>query len=98
MGVDVDADRAQETEQLLGISFVMANLCEEEGVERVSQALCDGPAIDVCIHNAGISAVGRFETIDPEAQAKVIALNLTAPMVLTARLLDAEKLVTIHSF
>ena len=94
VGVDVDADRAQETEQLLGVSFVMADLCEEEGVARVSQTLCDGPEIDVCIHNAGISAVGRFETIDPEAQARVIALNLTAPMVLTARLLDAGKLST----
>ncbi|MCZ6636302.1 MAG: SDR family NAD(P)-dependent oxidoreductase [bacterium] len=92
VGVDVDVDRAQEAERLLGISFVMADLCEEEGVEKVLQALCDGPEIDVCIHNAGINAVGRFETIDPEAQAGVVALNLTAPMVLTARLLDAGKL------
>jgi len=50
-----------------------------------------GP-FDLVVHSAGLSAAGRFETIDEAAQQAVLAINLTAPMVLTAQLVKAGAL------
>lgn len=47
-----------------------------------------GP-FDLVIHSAGISAAGRFETVPEAAQHTVLAVNLTAPMVLTAAMMQA---------
>jgi short-subunit dehydrogenase len=44
----------------------------------------------VFIHNAGINAVGRFSEVGVEDQERVVAVNLQAPMVLTAELLKAK--------
>lgn len=42
------------------------------------------------VMNAGINATGSFETIPFQAQEKLIAVNLTAPMVMTAALVREE--------
>ena len=44
-----------------------------------------GP-FDIVILNAGISATGKFEKIPVEAHQKVLAVNLTAPMVIAGGL------------
>lgn len=97
VGVDVDADRAAQTRVDLErkggtVSFVVADLGTEEGIDRAVEALCGGPAIDVLVYNAGISAVGRFPEVRIDRQRAVIDLNLTAPMVLTAELLKEDQL------
>ncbi len=97
VGIDVDADRAAQTRKDLEreggtVSFVIADLASQEGIDRALAALCAGPAIDVLVHNVGISAVGRFPEVAVDRQQVVIDLNLTAPMVLTAGLLKAEAL------
>lgn len=89
-GVDVDAKGAAAVERELNARFVIADLSLDAGVKQVVDALTAGPEIDLLIHNAGINAVGRFCEVNIEDQERVVAVNLQAPMVLTAALLKAE--------
>ena len=88
-GVDVDAAGAAKVERELAARFVIADLRSEADIARVLPELLQKP-IDVLIHNAGINAVGRFPNISIENHEYVIALNLYAPMLLTAALLKAD--------
>ncbi|MEO0637640.1 MAG: SDR family oxidoreductase [Pseudomonadota bacterium] len=45
---------------------------------------------DLVIHNAGISATGRFEEIPAEAHARLLAVNVHAPILLTNALLESQ--------
>ena len=53
----------------------------------LANALSDS-VFDVVILNAGISAVGAFEAIEPEQLQRVINVNLLAPIELTRLLLS----------
>lgn len=96
-GVDVDAEKAAQTRaglvaQGATADFIIANLADETDVQRVVTELAAGPPIRVLIHNAGINAVGRFDTLSLEAQQRVLQVNLLAPMLLTAGLLNRQKI------
>lgn len=93
-GVDLDAGGAANLERELGVVFVVADLSNDAGIAHVHDQLGSMDTIDVFIHNAGINAVGRFPRVDMTDQEKVVALNLQAPMVLTARLLRANRIVS----
>ncbi|MGJ3240848.1 MAG: SDR family NAD(P)-dependent oxidoreductase [Anaerolineae bacterium] len=83
IGIDVDAQRAEQTRAELGerLSFVIADLTQSERLPAIAEQI--GGGLDAVIHNAGISEVGYFQQSDIDRQAQVIALNLTAPLVLT---------------
>ena len=94
-GVDVNAELAAATQaELAGrgldVAFVQADLGRTEDLERLAAHLGKGPAVDVLVHNAGINSVGRFAASDLAAQEKVLAVNLRAPLRLTAALLAAR--------
>ncbi|MDE2887042.1 MAG: SDR family NAD(P)-dependent oxidoreductase [Gemmatimonadota bacterium] len=91
-GVDVDANRAADLEPELGARFVIADLSTDSGVVRVNDRLASMDTIDVLIHNAGINAVRRFPHVGMTDQEKVVAINFQAPMVLTAGLLEADRI------
>ena len=93
-GVDVDARGAANLERELEAWFVVADLCTDEGIARVHDQLNSSDSIDVLIHNAGINAVGPFSKVNLKLQERVITVNLYAPMVLTARLLKANRIAT----
>ncbi len=98
-GIDIDVDLAQKTQaeiEALGrqSKFILADLSLTTEQNRVVQELRQGMMIDVFIHNAGINAFGPFATSDIEQQKKVIAVNLTAPMQLTAGILRPERLAS----
>jgi short-subunit dehydrogenase len=98
-GIDVDGDRSAQTEADLRargveIRFWQTDLANAKAVDRLVTRLSQEPPIDLLIHNAGISAVGPFESLSMEQQRAVIAVNLTAPLVLTAGLLAAERIRT----
>ncbi|MCE7979566.1 MAG: SDR family NAD(P)-dependent oxidoreductase [Caldilinea sp. CFX5] len=100
-GIDVDVDRATQTQADLinaggRIRFLVADLTALPKMNNILERLTTRPAIDIFIHNAGISAVGPFVASDIERQCKVIDLNLTAPLLLTAGLLQ-RGLLTPHS-
>lgn len=103
VGVDVDETRSSETERELAgegidISFVVADLSDDVGVETAVSALNTGRPIDILIHNAGISAVGHFSALAMARQQKVIDLNLRAPLLMTARLLENQAATANTSF
>jgi short-subunit dehydrogenase len=76
---------------------VIGDLVDPVDTRRCVEAVCEGGAIQVLIHNAGISAAGRFQTIPLEVQLRVIDLNLIAPMVVTPALLRTRKLTSSAS-
>lgn len=91
VGVDVDAARAADLTEAHGIRFELADLGDRGAVDALADRLSDAAPFDIVIHNAGISCVGRFIASDLDAQRVVARVNLEAPLVLTARLLSAER-------
>lgn len=96
-GIDVDRERAMYAQAELinaGVDarFALANLADPRDVEQLLETLAGRPPIDVLIHNAGINAVGPFVTSDLAAQEQVLAVNLAAPLLLTAGLLRRGRL------
>lgn len=96
-GIDVDAAQAMQTQADLinaggQIRFLIADLTDLAKLNNVLEQLAQRPTIDIFIHNAGINAVGPFITSDIARQHKVIDLNLTAPLLLTAGLLQRGRL------
>ena len=89
-GVDIDAAGAARVERELDARFVIADLRSDSGIAQALSELIQGKPIDVLIHNAGINAVGRFPHISIENHEQIIAVNLYAPMQLTAALLKAD--------
>lgn len=96
-GIDVDAARAEATQQELGeqITFIVADLTDVAVVEDVANQLADaGTPVDVLVNNAGISEVGYFQQTNPARQRAVIQLNFVAPLLLTRHLLAVNALRT----
>lgn len=95
-GIDVDAERSEAAARALeaeGVTarFLVSDLANPEGVWACAQRLAEDD-VDVLIHTAGISAVGRLPEVPLAEQLRVVDLNLTAPMTLTARLLEAGRI------
>jgi short-subunit dehydrogenase len=87
LGVDVDAERARATERELGELGVpcelrVADLTDPAAVEGVLDGL--GGPVDVLVNNAGVNCVGAFGATEWTDQRRVLDLNLTAPLLLTA--------------
>ncbi|MEM1374325.1 MAG: SDR family oxidoreductase [Pseudomonadota bacterium] len=63
-------------------------------------ALAAHAPIACIIHSAGISGTGPFEAIPADHHARILALNLTAPMRITCALLAADAMAPdgIHAF
>ncbi len=74
-----------------GIDVADGDLADRGAVDALAARLATEQPFDLVVHNAGISHVGRFDGSDLEAQQRVLDVNLTAPMVLTARLLEANR-------
>ncbi|MGR3433785.1 MAG: SDR family NAD(P)-dependent oxidoreductase [Shimia sp.] len=80
----IDRDPAVHA-NVAGVRAVVVDITRADVAEVILERAL-GP-FDLVIHAAGISATGRFDDIPAAQHAKVIAVNLTAPMVLTAGLL-----------
>ncbi|MEO0496191.1 MAG: SDR family NAD(P)-dependent oxidoreductase [Pseudomonadota bacterium] len=83
-------DRDQDGLSTYGANFVpyMADLSDRASLNSLAVELSDFK-FDLVIHNAGISATGRFEDIEPAAHARLLAVNVHAPVFLTNALLAA---------
>lgn len=91
-GIELDAQRAGELERDTHATCLIADLASRTDLSKAIRYLIDGDPIDVFIHNAGINAVGLFRNLPIQDQERVIAVNLVAPMQLTAALLKAKKI------
>jgi hypothetical protein len=97
VGIDIDVAQAARTQAALEqsgarVSFIHADLASAVDIEHTLDILSTGPQIDLFIHNAGINQAGRFEGSNLEQQQRVIDVNLLAPLLLTAGLLERERL------
>ena len=69
----------------------VCDLSEREQVDALARNLSKGEPCELLVHNAGINCVGPFEETSLADQQAVLAVNLEAPIVLTAALLRAER-------
>ena len=74
------------------VTALTADLSDRAAVDRLVDELNAMGTFDFVIHNAGISATGRFEDIPETACQKLLAVNCEAPMVITSALLRAGNL------
>ena len=65
---------------------VQLDLTHPEAASRLAQHLPDG--VDIVVHNAGITRDRTIAKMDAAGWNSVIAVNLTAPSVITSDLLD----------
>lgn len=87
--LDRDAPGLARARAELGgrVETIRADLTDPEELARVLAELALGTPLDTVVHNAGISATGRFEELSWESQRRVLELNLVAPLVLSSALL-----------
>jgi short-subunit dehydrogenase len=71
------------------VNHISCDLASRTELDNVMPGLIAAGPYDLIFLNAGINATGRFEHIDARAHIDVIRVNAEAPMVITARLLEA---------
>ncbi len=103
VGIDIDAEKATETQAEIAAwggeaQFILGDLSKRDALDAILDDLADCAPFNCVIHNAGISAVGRFETIPLEEQLAVLKLNLHAPLWLTAELFQHNWLASEANF
>ncbi|MBU42404.1 MAG: oxidoreductase [Spirochaetaceae bacterium] len=77
---------ASELEEKHGIkvSIVAADLSVENAARGIKKATDDeGLKISLLVNNAGVGTYGRMETLDRDAEHKMVMLNCVAPVDLT---------------
>jgi short-subunit dehydrogenase len=68
----------------LGDEIVVADLTSREDVHRLAR---EAGEVDVLVNNAGVELTKRFEDLTDDDVDAMVAVNLTAPLVLTRDLL-----------
>lgn len=94
-GADVtvlDSDEAGLAALPAQVTRLRADLADGKDIAVAVEVLAQAPAFDLVIMNAGINETGRFERLPLERLQRVIAVNLTAQMQLTASLIRDGKL------
>ena len=86
--VDHDAERLKQLPR--GAWAITADLADTASLGSLVDAMSSGGPFDVVVMNAGISATGPFEHIPEHDHRMVIAVNLLAPIALTALLLQRQ--------
>jgi short-subunit dehydrogenase len=72
------------------IGMLAADLSDQAGCAHLyRQAMVITPQIDMLVNNAGIALSGPFTAVPPAAWEQLMAINLLAPMRLTALFLPA---------
>ena len=92
VAVDRDAAGLAELEYLYPTQLTSrrVDLADAAAVEALTKELARGFRFDMAILNAGVSATGRFEALPAEAYARLVAVNVVAPLVMARGLVAAE--------
>lgn len=70
--------------------ILACDITDPEAVRTtVDEVLAEHGRLDLLVHNAGISAIGRFEDHDVTTHARVMAVNYLGPVALTQAALPA---------
>jgi short-subunit dehydrogenase len=75
-----------ESRHRISTRVVVADLADPDGPEQLARA-CEDIEVGVLINNAGLGYRGRLEKQDVSRLRDLVAVNCTAPLVLTSRLL-----------
>ncbi len=86
--VVVDHDTAKLKELPRDVAWFAADLADTASLDRLVTTMAPGGPFDVVVMNAGVSASGPFEEIPGHDHQRVVAVNLVAPITLTALLLQ----------
>jgi short-subunit dehydrogenase len=62
-------------------------VCDLLDCAAIERALADAGRVDVLVNNAGLGGVGPVAERDPETLARLVGVNLVAPVLLTRALL-----------
>lgn len=84
--IDRDTPKNMEKDQIL---YIKRDLSDPIAVDRLIEELIKQKPFDLVIHNAAVSATGRFETIPVQKYHQLMQLNVTTPMVISSRLAAA---------
>lgn len=76
------------------VDFINCDLASRTQLDRAMPELIEAGPYDLVFLNAGINATGRFERVDAQAHIDVLRVNVEAPMVISARLLEASAVRT----
>jgi len=72
-----------------GAEIFAADVAQRDGVRTLARALeAEGP-VDVLVNNAGVDLTGRLWELPEHRIEQLVAVNLTAPMLLTRALVPA---------
>jgi len=89
-GIDVTSIDRELPGEETAVSHIACDLSDRKTVDKLIKKLGEDAPYDVVIFNAGISATGKFEEIQPQSHARVFEINAAAPMVLCASLMKAQ--------
>jgi short-subunit dehydrogenase len=73
----------------LGGEAFPADLCDASAIEPLVRAIEAGGPIDVLVNNAGVDLTGDLVDLPTESIVQLVALNLTAPMLLCRAVVPA---------
>jgi 3-oxoacyl-[acyl-carrier protein] reductase len=91
LGVDVPqaADELQAVMKDIGGDQLMLDITQKDAPQRIAHHVTEKHgAVDVVVHNAGITRDKKLANMKEDGWSAVIAVNLTAPERITAELLD----------
>ena len=86
--LDFDAERLEKFSARARTG--QCDIADGSSVERALDSVAESGPFDLVVFTAGISAVGRFEELDPIIMARVVGINLTGTMVTTAAILERD--------
>ena len=88
LAIDIETDALDDLQvSSRGACTVrLADMANPDSIERLISSV-DEQVFDLVILNAGISATGKFEDIPSAAYGKLIAINLTAPLIIASSLM-----------
>ncbi|MCY6382263.1 SDR family NAD(P)-dependent oxidoreductase [Hoeflea prorocentri] len=85
--VAIDRETMDQAEGLVPLTCDLSDRAAVDGL--LPRIVAEGP-FDLVVHNAGISATGKFEEIPADAYGRLLTVNLETPMVMTAFLLKND--------
>ncbi len=81
-------ESGRETAEAIGGAFIRADLADAEQTRSLAeQAVRDFGSVDVLVNNAGVQHVSPVEEFPDEEWERMLRIMLTAPFLLTKRLL-----------
>ena len=89
-GWDVTAIDRSEMPATQNVAARRVDLADRSDVDRLVIELAGEEPFDWIIHNAGVSATGKFERIPESAYRRLLTLNCETPLVMTNGLLRSE--------